>query len=313
MGTVEYYYTNTALADTVGNSGGLSATGTTLTAGSLDPTGYPQQYPWKLRIEPGTPNEELVKVDSGSGTAGSPWVIERGWDGTLPSGHDQGVAIAHGMTQEDLALSRAHEAADSTGTFVGGVLDPATLPHGLPSSAWQVSSMALLGSMVLPGNKGSASFSGIPQTYSNLMLVVFAKSTDTTGRDDGLNIVVNGDAGASYSAVSMFATDGTPSGGGSASDSQNAMQPLVIASSATGAVVAGGGVAFFPAYSGTTFGKGAIGFSGVGQGNSSSNYSLRIRYCFYRPSSQVGITSLTLTSASGQLKAGSSFSLYGLG
>jgi len=310
MGTIAYYYTNVAIPDTVGGSG-VSSTDTSLTAGSLSPTGYPQQYPFKLRLDPRTPSEEVVKVTAGAGTVASPWTIVRGWDGTLAAGHDTGAAVEHGMSQEDLALSRAHEAADSSGTFISGVLDPSTLPHGLPSSAWQGSSLALISSVTLSSNQSIVTFSAIPQTYTHLLLVAIGKTTDSTGRDDNLNVTINGDGSGKYSYASVFTTDGT-SGGGSVGDSFNAMPPITLATSATSSARAGGGFAFFPGYSSTTFNKMAFGVSGMGEGTSSANASVRIRSCFYNPATQVAITSLSLASASGSLKPGTTFSLYGI-
>jgi len=311
MGTVAYFSSNVAVPDTVGGSG-LSSTATSLIAGSLSPTGYPASFPFKLRLSPRTSSEEVVKVTSGSGTTADPWIIVRGWDGTLAAGHDTTQAVEHGLTQEDLDLSREHEAADSTGTFVNEVLNPAVLPHGLPAAAWQGAALGLISSVFLTSARTTVNFTSIPQAYSHLMLVAFGKTGDPGVRDDSLQVTFNGDGGAVYSYVSNFVADATPGGGGSAADSLNAMPPLVFATNATGAPVDGGGVVFFPGYSGTTYAKMAIGISGVGQGTGSGQYSLRVRYCTYRPASQVAITSMSLTPQVSNFLAGSQFSLYGI-
>lgn len=306
MGTIQYYYSNVSVQDTIGNSGGLSSTDTSVIAGSLAPTGYPQNFPFKLRLEPATPSEEVVKVTSGSGTTLDPWIVVRGWDGTLAAPHDQNMPLQHGMSQEDLALSRTHESLDSTTS--------PTLPHGLPLAAWGASAVAVIQHTVLASSVASVVWNGIPQTYAHLLVVILGKTLTPTLRDDGVNFTFNGDTTARYSTTSAFWTDGTPTGGGTIIDSQNSITPIVVASSASGAANAGGGFAFIPGYSGTTFNKLVYGLSGMGQGTSSVNASLRLRCCAFNPSSQVGITSITMaTAGSGNFKAGSVFSLYGLG
>ncbi len=321
MATVAYYYSSVSVPDTVGNSGGLSATATSVIAGSLAPDGYPSQYPFKLRLEPGTPSEELVKIIAGSGTPVDPWItgqsvaggastLGRGWDGTLAAPHNQGAALQHGMSAEDLQLSRVHESLDNT--TVDNLGSP-VLPHSLPLSAWGSQPLALLQATVLPNAKSSVVWNNIPQTYSHLLVVVLGKTAATGNRDDTVNMTFNGDTSARYSFTAAFWTDNTPGGGGSVADSQNSVPPLVVATSASGTANAGGGFAFLPGYSGTTFNKAVFGVSGMGQGTSQANASLRLRSCFWNPASQVGINSIAMVAGSGsQFKAGSMFSLYGL-
>ena len=73
------FYSNVSVADTLQVTGGgnLSTSATSIRAGTGAPVGYPTQYPWILRLEPGTSNEELVSVSSGAGTVASPWIIVR--------------------------------------------------------------------------------------------------------------------------------------------------------------------------------------------------------------------------------------------
>jgi hypothetical protein len=322
MGTIAYFYSNVAIPDTVGGSG-VSSTDTLLTAGSLAPNGYPQQFPFKLRLDPRTPAEEVVKVVGGAGTVASPWIIGtvlgvasvagRGWDGSLATGHAAGAAVEHGMSQEDLALSRAHEAADSTGTFVNGMLDADQLPHGLPSAAWQPNSLSLIQAIVTPaGNTTSVTFNAIPQSYTHLLLVAMGKSTSAGARDVGLQVQINGDATARYQVISNYVTDGSPSGAASTTSGDTSMGPMVIGASAVGAPSIGAGFAFFPFYSSPNFNKSTFGVSGAGQGGTSGYYSLRVRGCFYNPPAQAGITAMTMFPSAGQFKGGCIFSLYGL-
>jgi hypothetical protein len=310
MGTIAYFYSNVAVPDTVGGSG-VSSTDTLLTAGSLAPTGYPQQIPFKLRLDPRTPSEEIVKVTGGSGTVAQPWVIVRGWDGTLATGHDAGAAVEHGMSAEDLFLSREHEAADSTGTYVGGVLNTSLLPHGLPAAAWLPNALNLIQQIVTPaGTTSTVTFSAIPQIFTHLLLVVQAKTSDSSSRDTNLQVQVNGDATGHYATLSNYVTDGSPSGAASEAFSQTSMSPMVIGSSALPATATGGGFAFFPFYTSANYNKTAFGISGSASATSNVNYSLRVRGAFYRAATP--ITSMTMFPGAGRFMGGSLLSLYGL-
>lgn len=100
------YYSNTAVATTLENSGGITPTSTQLILGNT--TGYPTQFPFTLRLEPDTPNEELVTVNSGAGSAGSPYVVSRGSDGTTAKSHAQFSPVTHGFSARDFREAQDH-------------------------------------------------------------------------------------------------------------------------------------------------------------------------------------------------------------
>jgi hypothetical protein len=116
-------YSNTAVAATIENSGGI-ATGT-LTLVLSSTTGMPAA-PFTLRARPGTVNEELITVTGGLGTVGTPYTILRGVDGTSAKSHPQGSAIVHSISARDFSEPQAHIDNVTPGS-----------PHGLPASAWQ--------------------------------------------------------------------------------------------------------------------------------------------------------------------------------
>lgn len=100
------YYSNTAAATTLENSGGITPTSTQLILANT--TGYPTQFPFTLRLEPDTPNEELVTVNSGAGSAGSPYIVSRGSDGTTAKSHAQFSPVTHGFSARDLREPQEH-------------------------------------------------------------------------------------------------------------------------------------------------------------------------------------------------------------
>lgn len=102
------YYSNTAGATTLENSGGITPTSTQLILGNT--TGYPTQFPFTLRLDPDTPVEELVTVNSGAGTGGSPYVVSRGSDGTTARSHAQYSVVTHGFSARDLKEPQDHMA-----------------------------------------------------------------------------------------------------------------------------------------------------------------------------------------------------------
>ncbi len=57
--------------------------------------------PFRLRIEPGTTNEELVMVTGGAGTSGSPYTITRAQGTTTAKAHATGASVSHGISAHD--------------------------------------------------------------------------------------------------------------------------------------------------------------------------------------------------------------------
>lgn len=102
------YYSNTAVATTLENSGGVTPTYTQLILGST--TGYPTQFPFTVRLDPDTPTEELVNVTSGGGTAANPYVVQRGYDGTVARSHSQYAVVTHGFSAKDFKEPQDHMA-----------------------------------------------------------------------------------------------------------------------------------------------------------------------------------------------------------
>lgn len=99
-------YSNIAAATTLENVGGITPTSTSLVLGNT--SGYPSSFPFTLRLDPNTSKEELVTVNSGGGTQGSPYIVTRGVDGTSAKSHAQFSVVTHGFSARDFREPQVH-------------------------------------------------------------------------------------------------------------------------------------------------------------------------------------------------------------
>jgi hypothetical protein len=301
------YYSNVSIADTLAVPGGgnLSLSAVSLYAGSGAPAGYPTQYPWILRAEPGTSNEELMLVTAGAGTSGSPWTVTRAADGTTAKIHNAGVPIQHGMSAQDLTQAASHYAAGSG----SGV-------HGLPASAWLAGNFATIFETLATAGQMTVNWSGIPQTYAHLLVVGQGRLAETTVQSDDVQVQFNGDSGADYAYLTNLTDNpgGTMAGPSAGTGYAVTSAPILrlLASQGGAAVDAGGGFAIIPNYAGSSFTKTLYSVSGGGNGGSSF-VDLRVRVAVWAPSVQAGITAVSLIAPAGGFLANSFFGLYGLG
>jgi hypothetical protein len=302
-----YYYSNLAIPNTIGNPGGISNSAVSMYL-TTTPSGYPSSFPFKLRLDPDTSSEEIVKVTAGAGTSGSPWTISRHWDSTTAVSHGTlgPAVVAHGLTQEDLQLSRDHEALGSG----SGV-------HGLPASAWAIPNWAVIGETTIANTTTTViNFSSIPGTYKNLFIVMNGRGDDNTQQLNDIVVTVNGDTSALYSWATIFAQNltGVVSGpNASETDTAAGWKMFTIAADQSGdSHDPGGGWAVIPNYVGTTFAKTFTSQSGFGRATTSA-FALKLKSGLYKPGSQAAITALDFTIPTGHYKVGTFVGLYGFG
>jgi hypothetical protein len=117
------YYSNIAALSTISTTGGISS-GAVEVAFSTT-TGFPSQYPYTLRLDPDTANEELITVTGPKPGSPGVFLITRAQDGTTAKSHSQGSPVVHGVSARDFQEAQDHIAATAVGT------------HGLPDSAWE--------------------------------------------------------------------------------------------------------------------------------------------------------------------------------
>tara|TARA_R110000868_G_scaffold25387_1_gene98997 strand:+ start:663 stop:1148 length:486 start_codon:yes stop_codon:yes gene_type:complete len=138
----------------------------------------------------------------------------------------------------------------------------------------------------------SYTFSSIPSTYTDLVLIVYTKTVAT----DNLAIQVNGDTATNYSNTYMAGNGTTAISGRNTSVSQ--------------AFITGTGTTFgtsiinFQNYANTTTNK-----TFIGRG-SWSDYQARASAALWRSTS--AISSITVLSTGDNFQTGSTFTLYGI-
>jgi len=284
MTTQNRYYSNTSQATTLTNPGGIDATETDLQVAAT--TGNPISFPFVLRIEFGTVNEEAVLVTSGAGSSGNPYVMTRGYDNTVQRSHAQGVPVAHGFVAADFAEPQQHI------TLTGST----SAAHGLPASAWFGGTMQTIASVSPAANQASIQFTSIPQTFSHL-LIMYELSVNGAGAGiDTLFAQFNGVTATDYGSA-IWATSSS-SVTGSNSFGNNIMTVGYVWKSGTPAF--GTGLISIPNYSTSTYhnliyltaaGDGGIGGSAGGGGGGFTNNAAPVTSMKIFPQNSTGFAS----------------------
>lgn len=185
------YYTNTAQGTYLANVTGISNSGTQLQVNAT--TGWSTNFPFVVSIEPGTDNEELVLVTSGSGTSVSPFIITRGYDNTTAVSHAANVAVIPKICQLDLAEPQQH--INLSGAASGA--------HGLPASAWSGGQLQHIKTTTLQTSQSSFSFTStdfalIPSGFHHIKVYAAVHTSYTTSGLEHLQVQYNNYTGAYY-------------------------------------------------------------------------------------------------------------------
>ena len=158
----------------------------------------------------------------------------------------------------------------------------------------------LINSSSLGSATASVTFSSIPATYTDLVIVSFAANTG--GNGNGIAMQFNSDTASNYSKTYLYG-DGTSSVSGRAANQTN-MSISNMPISSTG--VFSTGIANIADYSNATTYK-----TVVSRGGAANTGMLVIAYVgLWR--STAAITTITLFSDTGNLAANSTFKLYGI-
>lgn len=176
-------------------------------------------------------------------------------------------------------------------------------------SSYLNQSVQLIQKQVLSGSSSSVTFSSIPQQYTNLRLVISAKSdgTGSTGYDSAV-LRLNGVSSASYSWNSVFVTQGGSPTGASAT-SASSMQCAEIWNAHFASAGRGIATIDIPNYSDSNNLKSFTGLSTAGDGGTAS---IMQWYSGVLGGGFTGaLTSLTVLMGTGNFVADSTFCLYG--
>ena len=219
-----------------------------------------------------------------------------------------------GATAASRYVGATASGAPASGTFAMGdfVIDQTgkvwiCTTAGSPGTWTQITSagggggaMTQIGRTVLGAAAATITFSSIPGTYSDLLLVwqLTGASTST------VRLRFNGDTAANYNWAFLDQENGSMFGGESYGDTSiNLRDATTNATSGTTTIAN---------YAGTTFQKDVVSSSAPNYGNSTTGS--RVQNEAGRWKSTAAITSITLFLASGgNFAAGSVVSLYGLG
>lgn len=214
MTTQNRYYSNLSQVSYVTNTGGLSSGDVVSNMTTQASVNWPTVYPFTVRFEPGTNNEEVGLVTSGLGTAANPFVTTRGYDGTNVRYHASGTAVVPGFCELDFAEPQQHLNA--------GVPVSGPGPHGLPSSAWSGGTMQLLDTILYSSAVGTTiSIPSIPTSNFNHLRIEYSLQGNGTSASsafpsanyaDLLALRFNSIAAANYQSLYTYSySTGLPS------------------------------------------------------------------------------------------------------
>ena len=224
---------------------------------------------------------------------------------TVAKTHTAGIAIQHTMSANDLTTAAAHYLAGSSGAPV----------HNLPAAAWLTGTFLTFQETLTTAAQASVSMPSIPQTATHLLVTAQGRLAEATVLSDDVSIQFNGDAGAHYSHMSQSALfSGTLQGPAAASGYALTSAPLFRLTASQGGATAnvGGGFAFIPNYTSSSFNKMVYCVSGGGDGTSSF-IDMRTRIVCWNPAAQAAITSIALIAPTGGFNVNCQLGLYGLG
>ena len=167
--------------------------------------------------------------------------------------------------------------------------------------------MTLISSQTLGGTTASVTFSSIPSIYNDLKLVVSARG-DAAAYPVAINLKLNSDTATNYSYTNLLGNSSAASSTQASSQTVDAI-PNVDGASATASTF-GAWEIYIPNYN-STGSKPFFGIDVVETNDATAAHAkIQANAHLYRGAS--GISSITLTPASGNFVANSNFYLYGI-
>jgi hypothetical protein len=162
----------------------------------------------------------------------------------------------------------------------------------------------LINSTTLSTSTSTVTFSSIPATYTDLVLVVSGRSTAPGAIQDGLAIRVNSDTGSNYSATYLRGDGTSALSGRNTNDTYYRLAANAMNGAGAAAGTFSATVVQFLDYSNNTTFKTLISRAGVAGGGTDAVVAL------WRNTSV--INSVSCIGYAGNLDTGSTFKLYGI-
>lgn len=160
----------------------------------------------------------------------------------------------------------------------------------------------LIASQTLGSSAASVTFSGIPQTYDDLVLVYSCRSA-RSNVSDGISVRLNGAVSDTNHSSRYLQGSGSAASSGSASVAWVGNTAAATATSNT----FGSGEIYFPNYTGST--NKSFSATGLGETNGTTAY-IHAAACLWSDTS--AITGIEMFAQNGSLVANSSFYLFGI-
>lgn len=166
----------------------------------------------------------------------------------------------------------------------------------------------LIAKNTLGSDAGSVTFSSIPATYTDLLLVYSARSARTVFNADNVNIRFNGSSATNYS--DRYLEGSSTAVGSNANNSQAQMLVGYTSTAATTSSTFASGEIYIPNYAGST--AKSVSSTSVTENNSGAGGAAYIVAIAGRWSLTDAITSVEVISQVANFVTGSSFFLYGI-
>lgn len=159
------------------------------------------------------------------------------------------------------------------------------------------------------GGANQVAFNNIPQTYTDLKIVVSARAASATDVAQGIYFQFNGDGSANYSGITL--RNASNALNAYRSNASNAFLEFDITNSANGSGHYSVVELYIPNYAGNMF-KQAIG-NGVKEDNNTTGYTYNIlRANLLRTNSPIRIVTIGTNITAPNFAGGSTVTLYGI-
>jgi hypothetical protein len=202
-GSPKRYYSATAVETTITAAIPSASQGDTYTSFVVASTsGFAASFPYTLLVDPDTNKEEVITVESGTGTT---LTVKRGQDSTQAVAHSAGATVRHAVSARDFRELQTHIASRGYDTDSGIMTNIETHVHGLGSGDGSVvgtSKAQTLSNKTLSGTitSSAATFTGGTFSSGTITSTTITSSTITS------SVIASGGIAFEGSTVDGFDT-----------------------------------------------------------------------------------------------------------
>lgn len=247
---------------------------------------------------------KIEELPSGDVILGAP----AGATGATGSTGTAGVAATISVGTVTTGAAGSSASVTNSGTSSAAVFD-FTIPRGDTGAATGFTKIA---QVVTTSSQSTITFSSIPNSYTDLMLVITGQDTATGSASLNVRMKINSDGTSSnYTQEQFHENVNTTNNAGNNAASANGSVCCRIPGSQNNANAVGSATITIPNYKGTTFYKTVIGV--YGQFFSNNAVPLDAGNDFFVWKNTAAITDIVLTAGGTAFVDGTTATLYGLG